>query len=171
VLTLIIGAVAAVAGWFGRLGGCGEKLLGGIGIAIIIVIVGVLGLAYTICLRSERSRISKEKDNILMLIAMILGKRVISPEEIYNEWQKCDKSESFEEQKEIESAFKIKSSPENVSLEDVKRGFKQLDEASQEKYMKYLFERKKHNEEIEEWLSKNYGELSERVGIEKMRKD
>ena len=91
VLTLIIGVVAALAGWFGRLGGCWEKLLGGIGIAIILLILGALCLAYGIHLRSEQSRISKEKDNILMLIAMILGKRVISPEEIFNEWQKCEK--------------------------------------------------------------------------------
>ena len=66
----------------------------------------------------------------------------------------------FEERKkENESAFKIRNSPENVSLEDVKRGFKQLDVKSQIKYMTDLF-RSKGNVEIEEWLTKNYSELS-----------
>lgn len=172
VLIVLIGAVTGVVSWFGGLGEWWQQLIGGIMIAIIIIIVGILGLVYAHHLQSERSRISQEKDNVLTLIAMILGKRVISPEEIYNEWQKCKKNESFKERKEeIESVFKIRNSPENVSLEDVKRGFKQLDEQSQEKYMKYLFEREDHNEEIEEWLSKNYKELSERVCIENMIKD
>jgi hypothetical protein len=82
------------------------------------------------------------------------------------------KNESFEERKkENESAFKIRNYPENISLEDVKRGFKQLDEESQEKYMKYLFNRKDHNVEIEEWLTKNYSELSKRVCIGEMIKN
>ena len=37
--------------------------------------------------------------------------------------------------------------------------------------MKYLFNRKDHNVEIEEWLTKNYRELSKRVCTGEMIKD
>ena len=113
---VLIGIFTGVAGWYGELGELCVKLLAGILIAIIFLLVGGVGMIYVYTLCSKRNNISNERDNVITLIAMILGKRVISPEEIYDMWQKCKNKESFEKRKEeIESAFKIKSS--SISFE------------------------------------------------------
>jgi hypothetical protein len=113
---VIIGIFTGVASWCGELGELWVKLLAGILIAFIFLLAGAVGLIYFHILKLKRNNISTEKDNVITLIAMILGKRVISPEEIYDMWQKCKNKESFEKRKEeIESAFKIKSS--SISFE------------------------------------------------------
>jgi len=83
----------------------------------------LLGYIY-LRLQSEQKRISKEKDNILILIAMILGKMITNPEEIYNYWR-------------------------IVSAEDAKKVFAQLDDPDQIKYIECLKKQGKEWENFE----------------------
>ena len=159
---ILIGIFTGIVGWYGEFSGFWEKLVAGILVAISLILIVLGAYIYIWWFYYKNENISTEKDNVITLTAMILGERFTTPEEIYDMWQTRENKEYFEERvEEIESEFKIRHSPENVNLEDVKRGFKHLDEEEQVKYMNYLKENT--NEEIEVWLIENYGELSTRV--------